>query len=142
MAAGYEAVYAFMFSNGLTQADANIVITHAWDEDADLWSYEIAVPVNRDDVEVADDSMVQLKMTYAGTTVRAIHLGAYEEVGPTYEMIMAYNEQNGLSVAGPSWEQYVNDPAVVAEADLITLTKRWPIEVRPGPFFTIERLPG
>ncbi len=50
----------------------------------------------------------------------AIHIGPFNKVGATYEMLSEWVNSNGYCVAGPSQEVYLSDPAITPEAERIT----------------------
>ena len=56
----------------------------------------------------------------AGPAAVVTHRGSYEELGLAQHALLAWVEERGHEPAGPVREVYVNDPATVAPADLVT----------------------
>jgi effector-binding domain-containing protein len=80
-------------------------------------------------VEVPDDFVpkppVYVTRTPAGRVVTGTHFGPYDQMSATYRAIDDYVRQQGLRLAGPSWEVYghsSDDPA----------------KLRTDIFFTVE----
>lgn len=73
-----------------------------------LWTVEAAMPLA---APAAGEGEMQSGMLPAGPVARAVHVGAYEQLGDTNAAIERWIEANGLRVAGPPWEWYVTDPA-------------------------------
>lgn len=120
LAAAYAKVGAFMALNQLKQAGAPLTITHAFDEATKFWKCDAAIPVDRSDVASAPESEVKVGTTYAGKAVRIVHKGNLQAMEPSYAQLLAYMAAAGLESNGNSWEQYVTDPGVVPEAELVT----------------------
>lgn len=111
MAAHYEKSYGQLFAfaeqNGLEVVGPPLSITHTWYPETKSSVFEPALPVSG---EAAGNDDVMVKMTYEGKAVKAIHLGNYNEVEPTYEAAMAYLQEKALEENGMPWEVYVTDP--------------------------------
>jgi effector-binding domain-containing protein len=56
------------------------------------------------------------------------YFGQYNSISVAYNELKAYVEANGLTVNGPSWEEYVNNPSL--ETDSI----KWQINI----YFPVE----
>lgn len=48
---------------------------------------------------------------YAGKVIMATHYGAYNEVGPVWDAMDTYIQDNGHQYNGYPWEEYVTDPS-------------------------------
>lgn len=117
--AAYAQVGKFMAANGLKQAAAPITINTAWE--LDRYVFDAAIPVDREpEKAVPAGSPVQVKKTWAGRAVRAVHKGPYKGLPATYDKVFAYVAAHGLEAAGSSWDQYVSDPGNTPDAELIT----------------------
>jgi effector-binding domain-containing protein len=55
-----------------------------------------------------------------GRMVRTVHRGPYDACAPAYERLFAYIVAEGLSIAGPVREVYLNDPHEVAPEEILT----------------------
>jgi effector-binding domain-containing protein len=56
----------------------------------------------------------------AGKYATCIHIGPYSEMEPTYNKLNAWIEAQGAKPAGIAYEQYLNGPDEVSEAELMT----------------------
>lgn len=56
-----------------------------------------------------------------GKFVQASYKEPYGGCGPTYQALFAFVKKNGLQVAGPTRETYLNDSAITPESELETL---------------------
>lgn len=117
--AAYATVQKFMAAQRLKQAAAPITINTKWDDTG--FGFDAAIPVDRaPEKPVPGNSPVQVKQTYGGKALKAVHQGPYQNMETTYEKLFAYAAAHGWEQAGPPWDQYVTDPGKTAEPDLIT----------------------
>jgi len=56
----------------------------------------------------------------AGTTAMVLHRGSYDDMGKSYAEAATWIQQHGHQIVGPCREVYLNSPAEVAEAELLT----------------------
>jgi effector-binding domain-containing protein len=61
--------------------------------------------------------------SYGGKTVKAVHMGSYNNLENTHEQLNQYIGMKKMEIAGAPWEVYVTDPAM--EKD----TAKWITEV-------------
>jgi len=47
----------------------------------------------------------------AGTAVRCVHVGPFDQLGAAYTAMRAWMAEHGLEHAGPAFEHYLDDPA-------------------------------
>jgi effector-binding domain-containing protein len=113
MAQAYMQISDFMYQAGIARSAPPMAITRAWVEGG--YEFDAAIPVESIPEELPDGIMAG--RSPSGSALRAIHRGAYDQVLPTYEKLAAYMAAHGLEQQGVSWEQYVSDPAVTAEAE-------------------------
>lgn len=66
---------------------------------------------------------IRLEKMVGGKAVQLMHLGPYNEVGPTVEKLMAELETNNLKPAGRYREIYLNDPRKVTPDKIKTLCR-------------------
>ncbi|WP_332450784.1 MerR family transcriptional regulator [Methanoculleus sp.] len=83
--------------------------------DADI---EVAIPIVGP--VSLDGTAVEVRTLPGGRFLSVLHTGPYPGVGKAYERLFAYMGEHGLAPAGPSRELYLNDPAEVPEAELLT----------------------
>lgn len=72
----------------------------------------------RKGIDVSAAKRVALK---GGRAVQVQHVGPYDKLCASYEKLLAYASENGLSVMGPAHEIYVNDPCRTAPEKLKTI---------------------
>lgn len=113
-------IAAFMKAHSLKQTGAPMAIYDACEPDAQTCVFRPALPVDNGEVLVPADSDVKLTQLGAGKTLRVTHTGTYKNLAGTYKMLLAHMAAQGLQRNGAPWEQYMNDPKDVAEAELAT----------------------
>jgi effector-binding domain-containing protein len=112
----YGTLSGYMQTAGLKQAAAPIAIYRGREQGA--LAIDAAIPVDRDGA--APQGPVRLAQLPAGRAVRAEYRGSYTGLGAARAALLAYLAAAGLEAAGPTWEQYVSDPASTPEAQLVT----------------------
>lgn len=72
--------------------------------------------------EAADKASGDVKydVTPSGKVLHFQHVGPYSKLRDSYGLMMAHAEREGLKIGAPTWEVYVNDPAVTPEDELLT----------------------
>ena len=119
LAAAYGRVAAFIAANGLQFAGPPIAIANYWDERG--YGFDAGIPVSGTPSRgVGPGSQVRMGETYGGQVVRAVHIGPFSEMEPTYHKIEAFMAAHRLEENGRSWEIYVDDPGSKPEEALIT----------------------
>jgi AraC family transcriptional regulator len=78
---------------------------------------EVAFPVPEGTAPAPDMQVYSLP---GGRMARALHKGPYEACEPTYLRLFAWLEEQGLSIAGPMREVYLNDPHEVPPEEILT----------------------
>ncbi len=74
-----------------------------------------------------DVSMVKRIAHAEGACLQTLHVGPYDEVGGTYEMLQQHAAENGLKVLWPCHEVYISDPRRSKPENLKTVV-RVPVE--------------
>lgn len=118
--ASFAKIGAFLSASGRKPAGAPITVTHAFDEQTQAWSFDAALPIDAPCTPVAEEGGVQCRSGYAGWALWLRHQGPYATIPAQYARVRAFKTVAGLESAADSWEQYVNDPGVTAEAELAT----------------------
>ncbi len=119
LAESYGAMIAFMAEKEINFAGAPLAITTGGSPEEGFWAFEAALPVDIP-VEVKTDNAIQFKLSYSGRAVKVVHTGAYMDMANSYEKAQSYIVNNQLEINGNPWEQYVSDPSVTPESELIT----------------------
>ena len=68
-----------------------------------------------------DGSPILLTKTYEGRVLKVTHTGPYRHLPVTYKKIAAYLVAHGVQQNGHAWDEWVDDPAAVPEAQLRTI---------------------
>ncbi len=119
LAAAYREVQRFMRNNGLRQNGPPICVTLK--HTAEDYRFEAGIPVDRIPArEPQEGAPVQIRSSYGGTVVRAIHRGSYAAIPETYAKIEAFMAAHNMEEGTLPWEQYVSDPATTPEAERVT----------------------
>lgn len=120
--AGFGRVQRFITQHGLVNTGAPMTINTVWEVEGDgRYAFDAALPIDaRPSRPVPADSPVQVRESYAGRALRAVHRGSYDAMPATYDQLFAHAAAHGLEPAGFPWDEYVTDPGEVAETDLIT----------------------
>lgn len=116
LSAAYQQIMSFINTHGLSAAAQPMAITRAWDQNG--YAFDAAIPVNLGGI--VPEGEVKAGHSPSGRAVRVIHRGAYDRMMPTYEKLSAYMAAHGLREGRVSWEQYISDPGVTPEAELVT----------------------
>ncbi len=115
----YARIGAYMAANRLEMAGPPLSIAEAWDEAADRYAFKAAIPYKGAPMgkTVGD---VSTMTTTAGPALRAVHVGSYDSLKPTYEALEAFLVLTGLKATGGPWEEYVSDPGKTPTDELVT----------------------
>lgn len=92
-------------------------------DEADI-DMEACVPVAR---EVEAEGDMVFHTLPAGRYATTLHKGPYDQMGPTYEAMMAWMAEQGLKPLTPVREEYLNDPGEVEPSEVMTRIV-WPVE--------------
>jgi len=116
----YAKVGAAMKTAGLQQAGALLAVTRRYDDEAKIYEFDAAVPIDRTDASLPAGSEVKIGQTPEGMILKLTHKGPYSSLPKAYEQLAAYEAAYGFVESGKSWEQYISDPGNTPEAELIT----------------------
>lgn len=89
--------------------------------------FEIGVPINPDDAEVARKAGLSVGETFKGQALLHVHRGSYAQLGDAYREMQKDFRAKGLKGRDDLWEVYLNDPDTCPSADLLTQIL-WPVE--------------
>ena len=113
----FHAVMAFMTEQDITPAGAPVSIYHTYSPDS--MTFQAGFIVTPADAEKASGD-VKAGMIPPGKTLAFTHVGPYARLRDSYGEMMEYVEAEGLTLAAPTWEVYVDDPSAVPEDKLRT----------------------
>lgn len=109
----------------LTEADidpvgAPFTIFHQAPDGDTAGDIEMCVPVAPGVVESEVGAGTTAVTIDAGAAASLLHRGSYENMGQSYATAMAWIQERGHQMTGPTREIYLNSPAEVGESDLLT----------------------
>lgn len=117
MGSAFEAVIGFMRQAGIEAAGPPLAVYPRQGEDK--LDFRAGFPVAAADVYKASGP-VKADRTPGGRVLRAVHVGPYGDLGETYATIRQHLFAEGLSMAYPTWEIYIDDPFEISEEVLRT----------------------
>jgi len=92
----------------------------------DEWIHIIGLPIPEDTTALPQkvpDVEVKVETWEYGTVAQILHIGPYDQEGPTIERLHKFIEESGYEVAGPHEEEYLSRP----DAKVIKTIIRYPI---------------
>lgn len=102
----YTEISKFMAANGISAVGAPFAIYHSYSETADV-DMEPGMPI---DYAKADSKTIKKGEIKAQDVVVADYYGPYEKTGTAHEAVSKWIKENGKTIAGSPWEEYVTDP--------------------------------
>lgn len=118
------------------QEESNFQITDA-DKDTFEWTLMLLQPehITSDIVEQARDTVrkkkslapldsIRFEVYAEGEAVQIMHIGSYDDEGPTVARLHRYIEDNGWQLGKKHHEIYLNDPRKVAPEKLKTIIRQ------------------
>jgi effector-binding domain-containing protein/DNA-binding transcriptional MerR regulator len=113
----FGALFGYLGQEGIRPAGPPLIAYHSVDRDTGV-DMEVCVPISEPATGRGDIVSCELP---GGPVAYALHCGAYHEIGPAYQAVATWVQDNGREVAGPPREIYLNDPSAVGDpADLRT----------------------
>ncbi len=77
------------------------------------WTHIIGLPIPEDTTSLPQkvpNIEVKIETWEYGTVAQVLHLGAYDQEGPTIERLHKFIEENGYEIAGMHEEEYLTTP--------------------------------
>ena len=93
----------------------------------DEWTMIVGLPVPEDTTALPQkvpDIEVKLEQWPYGTVVQVLHIGPYDQVGPTIERAHRFVAENGYEITGVHEEEYLTRP----DAKVVKTLIRYPIK--------------
>jgi effector-binding domain-containing protein len=117
----FATISAFMQANDLAAASSPVCL----DVKSTATTYDVmaAIPLKVAPLKVPAHPSIRLTRTYEGKVLTVTHVGPHRHLPVTMDKIAAYLAADGLQQAGPSWVEWVDDPASVPETDLRTIIR-------------------
>ena len=91
------------------------------------WTHIIGLPVPGDTASLPQkvgSTEVRIETWGYGTVAQVLHLGPYDQEGPTVERLHQLIEENGYEIAGVHEEEYLTSP----DAKVIRTIIRYPVK--------------
>ncbi len=117
MGAAYEQVWAFMESKAIEPAGGAVAVYH--DYNPDTMTYRAGCIIAPQDAAKAEGE-VKVDTLPAQEVLYFQHKGSYASLRDDYGLMMQHIATLGRQIGSPTWEVYLNDPKLVAEAELLT----------------------
>lgn len=105
LAAAYRELLAAMTAQGIARTGQPLTITRS---SPDRWRVDVAFPVDFGDS--GPQPPVRAGRSPAGSALRVLHRGPYDEIAPVYGKVAAWMAVHGVGEGGVTWEQYLSDP--------------------------------
>ena len=96
------------------------------------WTHIIGLPVPEDTTSLPQkvaDVEVKFETWDYGTVAQILHLGPYDQEGPTIERLQKFIKENGYEIAGHHEEEYLTRP----DAKVVKTIIRYPVRRRAVP---------
>ena len=93
----------------------------------DEWTHIIGLPVSDDTISLPQKVAgieVKIETWDYGAVAQILHLGAYDQEGPTIERLHKFIEENGYEITGVHEEEYLTSPDAKVPKTII----RYPIK--------------
>ena len=117
VAAGFATLVRGLEHTGASASGAPMLIHHDTIDEVSDGRIEICVPVAKTFVGDAD---IVCRELAGGSMATTLHRGPHARIAPAYHSLASWIADNGHEIAGPPREIYLNDPRLVAPADLLT----------------------
>ena len=101
-------VFAAISAANVEAAGPPFVIYHSMPTPGEPLDIEVCTPVSGTLAPPAPWRMTELA---PGTFASQLHVGPYETVGTTYDLLSAWIPDHGLAIAGPPREAYLSPPS-------------------------------
>jgi len=117
MGKAFQAVWEFMQSSGVEGTGKVMAVYHTYDPET--MTFRAGFSVKTDAADKIQPP-IGFDTTPSGQVVYFQHKGAYEKLRDSYIEMETFLQNEGLKMAAPAWEIYLNDPFVTPEEELLT----------------------
>jgi effector-binding domain-containing protein len=94
---------------------------HSWE--GEIMDLEVGFPIAGKGIDSGNVRTIKLPAVRAAM---AMHIGPYDRLAETYNIMMEWMKENGHSPASFMWEEYLNSPQEVSPEQLMTRIY-WPV---------------
>ena len=91
------------------------------------WTHIIGLPIPEDTTSLSQkvpNVEVKIENWEYGTVAQILHIGAYDQEGPTIDRLHKFIEENGYEIAGVHEEEYLTSPDAKVQKTII----RYPVK--------------
>jgi effector-binding domain-containing protein len=113
----FKSVYDAMDKLGAKSDGAPMTIYTATSDTG--FEFQAAVPVAQAPASPPQSKNIKVGKSPAGTALKFVHRGSYDEMDMTYEAIAHHLEERNLEAKDLFLEQYMRDPVTTPEEDLV-----------------------
>jgi effector-binding domain-containing protein len=123
MGEGFAALFQLFAKAKARQA--GMPMAHYLDYDGDSTSFQLGFPVRQEDVEALKAAGLEIGETPGGENMKAVHIGPYDSIVQTYDVMTAAMEKQGFEGSHDMWEVYYSPPETPPEQ--IQTEVIWPV---------------
>lgn len=116
LANAFGEVIRFMAEREVELTGQPMAITRNWDDDN--YYFEAALPVSH--LPESIDGRVRTGLSPSGKAVRLVHVGPYDQLRESYDILNAWISAHRLEAGDVSWEHYISDPGETPSDELVT----------------------
>ncbi|HEY3420489.1 MAG TPA: GyrI-like domain-containing protein [Methanomassiliicoccales archaeon] len=116
-------LWMYMEKNKIQVAGPPFAVYHDYDQQT--CDMECGFPTVKPEKGEAD---ILSSSVPGGKCVMATHVGPYEKIMDTYQIIQEFMHKEGLKPKKVMWERYINDPATVKDQNELVTEIYWPID--------------
>ena len=112
----FSEILAFMGKKGITPAGAPFAFWHNMNPDSisnGVFDMECGFPVS---VAVDGEGQIKKSKLPGGKVVTAMHIGPYDTLAETYEVVLSWIKESGYHVKDDMWETYLTNPCEVPDS--------------------------
>jgi len=116
-------LWMFMDKHGIQVAGPPFAVYHDYDQQT--CEMECGFPTVKHE---KGEGKISPSSVPGGKCVMATHIGSYEKIMDTYQLIQEYIRREGLQARKVMWERYLNDPEIVKDENELVTEIYWPID--------------
>jgi effector-binding domain-containing protein len=124
----FSEIIAFMNKKGIAPAGAPFAFWHNMNSESiskGVFDMECGFPVG---MPVEGASQIKASRLPGGKVVAALHIGPYEALAETYEVVQTWIKEKGYLVEEDMWETYLTNPCEVPDKSRWMTEIFWPIK--------------
>jgi len=119
----FQELLDYIFRNGITPTGPPFALYHNYTEERT--DMECGIPVSPG---TKGKGRVKEGLLPGTRVIRAIHIGPYDRLMETYNMIVSFAKEKDLKLEMKMWEYYLNDPNEEKDPSKWETEINWPIQ--------------